>query len=179
MRQVCCAFSRRRSGPGTTKSVRRWGAGPCCAPRLRDAAVTAVWAALHSSPQQAQQARERAAQAVARTQNVSVAQAHTQVHLYKQQYRKTLDQAKQQAIEAADTGAKAVSRGALFGIIGLLLGAVAGWLGGHMGAVEPILTACVALDSLQSGPLGGSRTTTVVSAGSARSTTTSERVMPS
>jgi hypothetical protein len=101
---------------------------------LRDAAVTAIWAALHSNPQQAQEARERAAQAVAQAQQVSVEQARTQVQLYEQQHRKALDQAKQQAIEAADTGAKAVSRGALFGSIGLLLGAVAGWLGGYMGA---------------------------------------------
>lgn len=121
---------------------------------LRDAAVAAVRAALTGNQQQAQDARERAAQALARAQNIPVEQARTQVQQYEQQYRQTVDQAKQQATEAADTAAKAVSRGALFGAIGLLLGAIAGWFGGRMGAVEPTLTARVGLSPMASGPLG-------------------------
>ena len=107
---------------------------------LRDAAVAAVRAALTGNSQQAQDARERAAQAVARAQSIPVDQARTQVQQYEQQYRQTVEQAKQQAAQAAETAAKAVSRGALFGALGLLLGAVAGWFGGRMGAVEPTLT---------------------------------------
>jgi hypothetical protein len=34
------------------------------------------------------------------------------------------------ATEAADVAAKAISRGALFGLLALLLGALAGWFGG-------------------------------------------------
>jgi hypothetical protein len=107
---------------------------------LRDAAVAAVRAAVTGNEQQAQDARERAAQAIARAQNVPVEEARTQVEQYEQQYRQTVDQAKQQATEAADTAADAVSYSALFGTLGLLLGAVAGWFGGRMGAVEPTLT---------------------------------------
>ena len=107
---------------------------------LRDAAVAAVRAALTGNSQQAQDARERAAQAVARAQSIPVDQARTQVQQYEQQYRQTVEQAKQQAAQAAETAATAVSRGALFGALGLLLGAVAGWFGGRMGAVEPTLT---------------------------------------
>ena len=107
---------------------------------LRDAAIAAVRAALTGDQQQADEARERAAQALARAQNISVDDARTQIQQYEQQYRQTVDQAKQQAMQAADTAAKAVSRAALVGAISLLLGAVAGWFGGRMGAVEPTLT---------------------------------------
>jgi CHASE3 domain sensor protein len=103
-----------------------------------------VRAAVTGDQQQAEEARERAAQAIARAQNISVEDARTQVQQYEQQYRKTVDQAKQQATQAADTAAKTVSRTALFGAISLLLGALAGWFGGRMGAVEPTLTARMA-----------------------------------
>jgi hypothetical protein len=106
---------------------------------LRDAAIAAVRAAVTGDQQRTEEARERAAQAIARVQNISVENARTQVQQYEQQYRQTVDQAKQQATHAADTAAKAVSRAALFGAISLLLGAVAGWFGGRMGAVEPPL----------------------------------------
>ena len=111
---------------------------------LRDAAIAAVRAAITGDQQQAEEARERAAQAIARAQNISVENARTQVQQYEQQYRQTVDRAKQQATQAADTAAKAVSRAALFGAISLLLGAVAGWFGGRMGAVESTLTGRMA-----------------------------------
>ena len=88
-----------------------------------------------------EEARERAAQAIAKAQNIPVDQARTQVQQYEQQYRETVDAAKRKATEAADLAAKTVSRGALFGSLALLLGALAGWFGGRMGAVEPTLTA--------------------------------------
>jgi len=114
---------------------------------LRDAAVAAVRSAMTGNPQQAQEARERAAQAIARAQNIPVDQARTQVQQYEQQYRQGVDQAKQQATQAADAAAKGVSRGALFGALGLLLGAIASWFGGRMGAVEPTVTGRLGLGS--------------------------------
>ena len=107
---------------------------------LRDTAVSAVRAALVGDPAQAQEARERAAQAIARAQNVPIEEARNRVAGYEQQYRQTVDETKRQATEAADTAAKAVSRGALFGFIALVLGAVAGWFGGRAGAVDPTTT---------------------------------------
>ena len=86
---------------------------------LRDTAVSAVRAALVGDPAQAQEARERAAQAIARAQNVPIEEARNQVAGYEQQYRQTVDEAKRQATEAADTAAKTVSRGALFGFVAL------------------------------------------------------------
>src|SRR5216684_4947532 len=108
---------------------------------LRDAAIIAVRAVVTGDPQQAAEARERAAQVIARAQNISVEDARTQVQQYAQRYRQAADHAKQQVTQAADAAAKTVSRAALFGAISLLLGGLAGWFGGRMGAVEPTLTA--------------------------------------
>jgi hypothetical protein len=107
---------------------------------LRDAAVASVRAAVTGDEAQAQAARDRAAQALAKAQNIPEDQARTQVQQYEQQYRQAADQAKQTATQAADTAAKAVSRGALFGSLALILGALAGWFGGRTGTVYPTLT---------------------------------------
>jgi hypothetical protein len=108
---------------------------------LRDAATVAVKSAITGDQAQAQEARERAAQAIAKAQNIPVEQARTQMQQYEQQYRQAVDNAKQKATQAADVAAKAVSRGALFGSIALLLGAIAAWFGGRAGAVEPTITS--------------------------------------
>ena len=104
---------------------------------LRDAAVTAMRAVLTGDEAQA---RERAAAAIARAQNIPIEDARTQVTGYEQQYRQTAEQARRQATEAADTAATVVSRGALFGFFALAFGAVAAWFGGRAGAVYPTLT---------------------------------------
>jgi hypothetical protein len=126
---------------------------------LRDAATAALRAAVTGDQTKADEARERAAQAIAKAQNVPVEQARTQVQQYEQQYRETVDTAKRKATEAADVAAKAVSRGALFGSLALLLGALAGWFGGRMGAVEPTGTAPVGFNP-STNALGNARTTT-------------------
>lgn len=108
---------------------------------LRDAAVSAVRALVTADPQQQQDARERAAQAIAKAQNISVEQARTQVAQYEQQYRQAVDSAKQTATRAAENATKAISRGALLGALALVLGALAGWFGGRMGAVDPTITS--------------------------------------
>ena len=116
---------------------------------LRDAAVAAVRSVVTGNPQQATEARERAAQAIARAQNIPIEQARTQVQTYEQQYRQAADQARQRATEAADKAASAVSTAALFGVLGLILGAIAAWFGGRMGAVEPTITARLGLSRSQ------------------------------
>jgi len=108
---------------------------------LRDAAIAAVRAAVTGNQPQAAEARNRAADALAKAQNIPVEQARTQVEQYEQQYRRAVETAKRQATEAATVAARTVSRGALFGSLALLLGAIAGWFGGRMGAVEPTVTA--------------------------------------
>jgi hypothetical protein len=107
---------------------------------LRDTAVTAMRAAFTGDQAQAQEARERAAQAMAKAQNIPIDQARNQVQQYEQQFRQAVDTAKRQATEAADIAATTVSTGALFGAIALILGAIAAWFAGRMGAVEPTVT---------------------------------------
>jgi hypothetical protein len=111
---------------------------------LREAAVAAVRAAFTGNEAQAEDARQRAVQALAQAQNIPVEQARTQIQQYEQQYRAAVEQAQQQATEAAEAAARVVSRGALFGFFALVLGAVAGWFGGSAGTVAPTVTAGVA-----------------------------------
>jgi len=107
---------------------------------MRDAAVASVRAALTGDAAQAEQARARAADALAKAQGIPIEQARTQVQQYEEQYKQTIATAKAQATEAADIAAKGVTRGALFGALALILGAIAGWFGGRSGAVDPTLT---------------------------------------
>jgi hypothetical protein len=108
---------------------------------LRDTALSSLRAALTGDPGQAQDARERAAQAIAKSQNVPIEEARSQVSKYEQQYRQAVDQAKQQATVAAEAAASATARASLFGALALLLGAVAAWFGGRLGAVDPTITS--------------------------------------
>ena len=108
---------------------------------LRDDAISAIRDLLTGDASKANDARERAAQALARAQNMPVEEARTRVAGYEKQYRDTVASAKAQAAQAADTAAKAVSRGALLGSLALLLGALASWFGGRLGAVDPTVTA--------------------------------------
>lgn len=108
---------------------------------LRDGAVNAMRALMTGDPQQAQQARDRATEALARAQNIPVDDARKQVQQYEQEYRAAVERAKAKAAEVADAAAKAVSRAALLAAISLLIGAAAAWFAGRMGAVEPTITA--------------------------------------
>src|SRR5215212_7728508 len=78
---------------------------------LKDAAATAVRAALSGDPAQQNAATDKAADALAKSQDIPPDQAKAQVQQYQQQYKETVGQAKEQAKQAADTTAKIVSRG--------------------------------------------------------------------
>lgn len=100
---------------------------------LRDAAVSAVRAALTGDAAAADQAKETAAAALARSQNISIEQARTQVETYQTQYTAAVENARTQAVAAADAAAAATSTGAIAAFFVLLLGAVAAWFGGRVG----------------------------------------------
>jgi hypothetical protein len=121
---------------GAIEQQLRASAGGNDPAQLRDAAVTSLRAALTGDQAQAQQARDRAVDALARAQNISPDEARSRIAQYEQQYRQSVDQAKQ----AADTAAKGVSTAALLAALGLILGAIAGWFGGRSGAVDPTIT---------------------------------------
>jgi hypothetical protein len=107
---------------------------------LRDAAATAVRAALSGDPAEQAAATDKAADALAKAQNIPPDQAKAQIAQYQQQYKETLAKTKEQAKQAADTAARTVSRGALFGALALLLGALAAFFAGGASAVSPTVT---------------------------------------
>ncbi len=112
---------------------------------LRAAAVSAVQAALTGDQAKADDARNRAADAIAKAQNIPVDQAKAQVAQYEATYRTNMEAAKQKAIDAAQTATKVVSSGAILAFIALLLGAVASWFGGSVGT-RAIAVATVAVN---------------------------------
>src|SRR3712207_4796344 len=69
--------------------------------QLRDTAITSLRAMLTGDQAQAQQARDRATAALARAQNIPPEEARNRVTQYEQQYRQTVDRAKQAEIGRA------------------------------------------------------------------------------
>ncbi|PZM14842.1 PhnA-like protein [Rhizobium tubonense] len=107
---------------------------------LQNAAVSAVQAAVTGDKAKADDARTRAADAIAKAQNIPVDQARTQVDQYIKTYNDTMEAAKAQALDAAQTATKAVSAGAILGFVALLLGAIAAWFGGIYGTKRGYLS---------------------------------------
>ncbi len=103
---------------------------------LRDAAVASVRAAVTGDQAKAEEARNRAADAIAKAQSIPVDQAKQQVAQYEQQYKDAVAKAKEQATEAAKTAATAFSAGAILAFIALAVGAVAAWVGGSVGTTH-------------------------------------------
>ena len=105
---------------------------------LRDAAVASVRAAITGDQSKAGEARNRAADAIAKAQNIPVDQAKQQVAQYEKQYTDAVAQAKQQATEAAQAAATAFSAGAILAFIALAVGAIAAWIGGAVGTTHVV-----------------------------------------
>jgi len=108
---------------------------------LRDAATTAIRAALTGDQAQQAAANDKAVEAIAKAQNISQDEAKTQVEQYQQQYKDAVAKTKLQAKQAADTAAKRASQGALFGALALLLGALAAFFAGRASAVTPTVSS--------------------------------------
>ena len=100
---------------------------------MRDAAVASIRSLVTSDETQAAEARNRAADALARAQNIPPDQARARVEEYEQTYRTTVEDTRRRAADAADAAATVVSSGAFLGFFSLLLGAAAAWLGGWYG----------------------------------------------
>lgn len=108
---------------------------------LQTAAVSSVQALVTGDQAKAEEARARAADAVAKAQGIPVDQARTQVEQYEKSYRDNMQAAKQQAIEAAQTATAAISAGAILDFLALALGAVAGWFGGSYGTKRNVIVS--------------------------------------
>ena len=103
---------------------------------LRDTAVAALRAVITGDQATLDDARNKAAAALAPAQNIPVDQAKTQVADYEAQYKQSIQMAKQKAIEAAQSASKALSTGAIVAFVALLIGAIAAWFGGVAGTVR-------------------------------------------
>ena len=121
---------------GIEQKVREQSAGqdPQAA---RDAAVAAIKALFTGDAAQKQQAESRAADALAKAQNIPADQARQQVQDYERQYEQAVATAKQKAEAAAVAAKSAATQGAFYAAIALLLGALAAFLGGRLGAPKP------------------------------------------
>ncbi|WP_234906370.1 PhnA-like protein [Rhizobium rhizogenes] len=103
---------------------------------LRQAAISSVQAVLTGDPAKADEARTRAADALARAQNIPADQAKNEVAQYEQQYHQAVDAAKAKAIQAASVTAKIVSTGAFVACISLVLAIGASWIGAAWAAAS-------------------------------------------
>ncbi len=104
---------------------------------LRDAAASAIRAALTGDQAQKAGAEAKAADALAKAQGIPVDQARTQIQDYQKQYTQALADGKQKAAEAAEATRSAASQGALYAAMALILGAIAAFFGGRLGTVAP------------------------------------------
>ena len=121
---------------GIEQKVREQSAGqdPQAA---KDAAVAAVKAVLTGDPAQKEQAKARAADALAKAQGIAPDQAKAQIDDYQKQYEQAVTTAKQKAEAAAVTAKSAATQGAFYAAIALILGALAAFFGGRLGAPKP------------------------------------------
>ncbi len=103
----------------------------------KDAAVAAVKAVLTGDPAQKEQAKTRAADALAKAQGITPDQAKAQIDDYQKQYEQAVASAKQKAEAAAVTAKSAATQGAFYAALALILGALAAYVGGRMGAPKP------------------------------------------
>lgn len=106
---------------------------------LQNAAVSAMQAVVMGDEGSADDARNRAADAISKAQGIPLDQARSQVDQYEKTYRDNMAAAKQKTIDAAQAATAAVSAGAILGFLALVLGAVAAWFGGVYGTKRALL----------------------------------------
>ena len=120
-------------GDALQAQVRRL-VNPNDAQSAQDSVMAYIRASASGDKQAADAARDRAIDGIAKTANISPDEARTRLSQAEQQYRQTVDTAKQKATQAAEATRKGVASAGIFGFVALALGALAAWLGGGMGA---------------------------------------------
>ena len=110
---------------------------PSDAQTVQDSLVAYIRASAGGDQGAANAARDRAVDGLARVAGISPDEARTRLGEVERQYRQTLDQARQQATQAAEVARRSAARAGLFGFVALLLGAVAAWFGGGVGTPRP------------------------------------------
>ncbi len=120
-------------GDALQAQVRRL-VNPNDAQSAQDSVTAYIRASVSGDQQAADAARERAIDGLAKTANISPDEARTRLTQADQQYRQTVDTAKQKAAQAAEATRKGLASAGIYGFIALVLGALAAWLGGGIGA---------------------------------------------
>ena len=120
-------------GDALQAQVRRL-VNPNDAQSAQDSVGAYIRASASGDKQAADAARDRAIDGMAKTANISPDEARTRLSQAEQQYRQSIDTAKQKATQAAEATRKGVASAGIFGFVALALGALAAWLGGGMGA---------------------------------------------
>lgn len=93
-----------------------------------------IRASVNGNQQAAAAARDQAVNDLARVANISQDEAKTRIQQAAQQYRQTLDQARQDAAKAAQAARSGIAQAGIYGFVALVIGAIAGWIGGAIGA---------------------------------------------
>jgi hypothetical protein len=99
-------------------------------PRAASAAVMSyLKSATTDNPAEAQAARARAVDSLARAANITPDEANARLTQWEARYK----QAEIKARQAAEATRKAVAQASIYGFIALVLGGIAGWVGGMAG----------------------------------------------
>lgn len=121
------------NGDALTAQVRRL-VNPNDAQSVQDSVVAYVRSSVNGDQAAANAARDRAVDALARTANISPDEARTRLGQAEQQYRQSVQQARDTATRAAEATRKGAATAGLLGFAAFALGALASWLGGGIGA---------------------------------------------
>jgi len=107
---------------------------PNGAQTVQDSVASYIRASISGDNAGAQRAKQEAVTGLARTANISPAEAQTRIEQAQARARQTFETAKAKATEAADAARKGVATASILAAIALGLGALAAWIGGAMGA---------------------------------------------
>lgn len=99
----------------------------------QDSVMTYIRASVSGDKMAAQAAQARAIDGLARSLNISPAEARVRLDQAQAQARQTMENAKRAATQAANATRSGVAVAGILGFIALILGAVAAWFGGAAG----------------------------------------------
>ncbi len=109
---------------------------PNDAQSAQDDVVAYIRATISGDKPAADAARDRAVNSIAKAANISPDDARTRLQQAEQQATQAADTAKQKAQQAAEATRKGVATAGIYGFVALLLGAVASWFGGGIGGAR-------------------------------------------
>lgn len=109
---------------------------PNGAQTVQDNVTSYLKASISGDQHDAQVAKARAVDGLARTAGVTPAEAQARIDRAEASARQQYEAAKVKATQAADTARSGVATASILGFFALLLGAAAGWFGGAAGAAQ-------------------------------------------